>query len=75
MKAVDLVVNQKYWCGWASRFGWFVKIREFQWCGEKVRKAVFRDICDCIIECEIDSVEKWVLTCEEFKQITAPLAR
>lgn len=74
MKAVDLVVDQKYWCGWASRFARFVKIQKRTWCGEVSHVAVFRDVCDCLIECEIENIEKWVMTCDAFKRTTAPIA-
>lgn len=75
MKAMDLVVGQKYWCGWAHRFAWFEKIQKQVWCGEVSYKAVFRDVCDAYVECDVENVEKWVMTCEDFKRITAPLAR
>ncbi len=75
MKANELVIGQKYWCGWASRFARFVKIQKSVWCGKVSYKAVFRDVCDAIAECDIENVEKWVMTCEEFKRTTAPIAR
>jgi hypothetical protein len=55
-----LVVGKKYWCGWASRSAVFVKFQTSTWCGETSCKAVFRDICDCIIECDVKHVSKWV---------------
>lgn len=64
MKYNELVVGQKYWCGWASRFARFVKIQK-QVCGKTSYKAVFRDVCDAYVECDIESVEKWVMTPEE----------
>lgn len=60
MKAHELVVGNKYWCGWASRYARFVRIKESSWCGVVKRVAVFRDICDCIIECDVDHIDKWV---------------
>lgn len=60
MKANELVVGKKYWCGWASRYARFVRIQEHKWGGKVKRVAVFRDICDCYIECEVDYIEKWV---------------
>lgn len=42
MKANELVVGKKYWCGKTEKI------------------AVFRDICDCYIECNVEQVERWV---------------
>ena len=60
MKANELVVGKKYWCGWASRYARFVKIEKRIWCGEVSYKAVFRDVCDSYIECAVERVEKLV---------------
>ncbi len=60
MKANELVAGKKYWCGWASRYGWFVKIETRTWAGKTETKAVFQDICDVRIKCNVESVEKWV---------------
>lgn len=27
MKANELVVGKKYWCGWAGRSAWFVRLK------------------------------------------------
>ena len=34
MKANELVVGKKYWCGWASRSVWFVRFETHTWCGK-----------------------------------------
>lgn len=34
MKANELVVGKKYWCGWASRSAWFVRFETHTWCGK-----------------------------------------
>lgn len=60
MKANELVVGKKYWCGWASRSAWFVRFETHTWCGKTKKIAVFRDICDCYIECNVEQVERWV---------------
>lgn len=75
MKYTDLVVGQKYWCGWASRFAYFVKIQKQTWCVKTSYKAIFCDICDCFIECDIDNIKKWVITCEEFKYLKNSIAK
>lgn len=64
MKANELVVGEKYWCGWASRNARFVKIETHTWCGETEVNAVFRDVCGCYIECEVEYIEKWVRECK-----------
>lgn len=64
MKAVDLVVGQKYWCGWASRYARFVKFEKITLNGEFRIKAIFRDVCDCLIDCSAEQVEKWVIPCD-----------
>lgn len=43
MKANELVVGKKYWCGWASRSAWFVRFETHTWCGKTEKIAVFRD--------------------------------
>lgn len=60
MKANELVAGKKYWCGWASRIACFVRIETRTWCGVTENYAVFRDICDCFVECKAGNVEKWV---------------
>ena len=60
MKANELVVGKKYWCGWASRSAWFVRFETHTWCGKTEKIAVFRDVCDCYIECNVEQVERWV---------------
>lgn len=60
MKANELVVGKKYWCGWASRSARFVKIETHTWCGKTEVNAVFQDVCDARIECKAENVEKWV---------------
>ena len=60
MKATDLVVGKKYWCGWAHRQARFVKIRTKTRFGETSQVAVFQDICDCFIECDVEYIDKWV---------------
>lgn len=60
MKANELVVGKKYWCGWASRSAWFVRFKTHTWCGKTEKIAVFRDVCDCYIECNVEQVERWV---------------
>ena len=54
MKANELVVGKKYWCGWASRSAWFVRFETHTWCGKTEKIAVFRDVCDCYIECNVN---------------------
>ncbi len=68
MKYNELIVGKKYRCGFAHRQARFVKIQKQVWCGKVSCKAVFRDICDCIIECEIESVEKSVVPYEEYRK-------
>lgn len=58
MKYTELVQRQNYWCGWASRFARFE--------GIDGRTARFRDICNALVYCDVDSVEKWVITEEEY---------
>lgn len=60
MKANDLVVGKKYWCGWASRYARFVKFKMKIRGGTVSAVAVFRDICDCFIECEVENLDRWV---------------
>jgi hypothetical protein len=60
MKVNELVVGKKYWCEWASRYAWFVKIENHTWCEKTDTYAVFKDVCDCIIECKIENVERFV---------------
>lgn len=52
--------GKKYWCGWASRSAWFVRFETHTWCGKTEKIAVFRDVCDCYIECNVEQVERWV---------------
>lgn len=59
---MKLVKGRKYWCGWASRYAWFVRTdkRYNPITGETVLVHVFRDVCDCYIECEDKHIEQWV---------------
>lgn len=52
MKVKDLKKGIRYWCGWACRYAYFQEIRN----GE----AIFTDICDAIITCKLEYIEKWV---------------
>lgn len=52
MKSENLKKGVKYWCGWASRYGYFKEIRN--------RKAIFLDLCDVPIECELELLDRWV---------------
>ena len=61
MKANDLVVGKNYWCGWASRYGRFVRIENVTRCGSTESYAVFRDDIGCAIECKVEAVEHWVV--------------
>lgn len=61
MKANELKVNKKYWCEWASRNATFVKLETRTWCGKTETYAIFKDVCDCIIKCKIENVEKLVI--------------
>ena len=60
MKATDLVVGKIYWCGWASCHARFVRIKKHTWCGKTSLVAVFRDVCDCLIECDVEYLDRWV---------------
>ena len=59
MKANELVVGKNYWCGWASRYGRFVRIENVTRCGSTESYAVFRDDIGCAIECKVEAVEHW----------------
>lgn len=61
MKANELVVGKNYWCGWASRYGRFVRIENVTRCGSTESYAVFRDDIGCAIECKVEAVEHWVV--------------
>lgn len=61
MKANELVVGKNYWCGWASRYGRFVRIENVTRCGSTESYAVFRDDIGCAIECKVEAVERWVV--------------
>lgn len=61
MKANELVVGKNYWCGWASRYGRFVRIENVTRCGSTESYAVFRDDIGCAIECKVENVEHWVV--------------
>lgn len=61
MKANELVVGKNYWCGWASRYGRFVRIENVTRCGSTEIYAVFRDDIGCAIECKVEAVEHWVV--------------
>ena len=61
MKANELVVGKEYWCGWASRYGRFVRIENVTRCGSTESYAVFRDDIGCAIECKVENVEHWVV--------------
>lgn len=61
MKANELVVGKNYWCGWASRYGRFVRIENVTICGSTESYAVFRDDIGCAIECKVEAVEHWVV--------------
>ena len=61
MKANELVVGKNYWCGWASRYGRFVRIENVPRCGSTESYAVFRDDIGCAIECKVEAVEHWVV--------------
>ena len=61
MKANELVVGKNYWCGWASRYGRFVRIENVTRCGSTESYAVFRDDIGCAIECKVEAVEHWVI--------------
>ena len=45
---------------WAGRSAWFVRFETHTWCGKTEEIAVFRDVCDCYIECNVEQVERWV---------------
>lgn len=61
MKANELVVGKNYWCGWARRYGRFVRIENVTRCGSTESYAVFRDDIGCAIECKVEAVEHWVV--------------
>lgn len=61
MKANEFVVGKNYWCGWASRYGRFVRIENVTRCGSTESYAVFRDDIGCAIECKVEAVEHWVV--------------
>ena len=61
MKANELVVGKNYWCGWASRYGRFVRIENVTRCGSTESYGVFRDDIGCAIECKVEAVEHWVV--------------
>ena len=61
MKANELVVGKNYWCGWASRYGRFVRIENVTRCGSTESYAIFRDDIGCAIECKVEAVEHWVV--------------
>lgn len=61
MKANELVVGKNYWCGWASRYGRFVRIENVTRCGSTESYAVFHDDIGCAIECKVEAVEHWVV--------------
>lgn len=61
MKANELVVGKNYLCGWASRYGRFVRIENVTRCGSTESYAVFRDDIGCAIECKVEAVEHWVV--------------
>lgn len=61
MKANELVVGKNYWCGWASRYGRFVRIENVTRCGSTESYAVFRDDIGCAIEYKVEAVEHWVV--------------
>ena len=61
MKANELDVGKNYWCGWASRYGRFVRIENVTRCGSTESYAVFRDDIGCAIECKVEAVEHWVV--------------
>lgn len=61
MKANELVVGKNYWCGWASRYGRYVRIENVTRCGSTESYAVFRDDIGCAIECKVEAVEHWVV--------------
>lgn len=61
MKVNELVVGKNYWCGWASRYGRFVRIENVTRCGSTESYAVFRDDIGCAIECKVEAVEHWVV--------------
>ena len=61
MTANELVVGKNYWCGWASRYGRFVRIENVTRCGSTESYAVFRDDIGCAIECKVEAVEHWVV--------------
>lgn len=61
MKANELVVGKNYWCGWASRYGRFVRIENVTRCGSTESYAVFRDDIGCAIECKVEAVEHRVV--------------
>ena len=61
MKANELVVGKYYWCGWASRYGRFVRIENVTRWGSTESYAVFRDDIGCAIECKVENVEHWVV--------------
>lgn len=61
MKANELVVGKNYWCGWASRYGRFVRIENVTRCGSTESYTVFRDDIGCAIECKVEAVEHWVV--------------
>lgn len=42
MKANELVVGKKYWCGWASRSAWFVRFETHTWCGKLKNRSLPR---------------------------------
>lgn len=61
MKVNELKVNKKYWCVWASRNARFIKLETRTRCGKTETYAVFKDVCDCVIECKVENVERLVV--------------
>ena len=54
--------GKRYWCGWASRYAVYTRtIEKYNpITGGKDIVHQFRDVCDCLIECEEQNIEKWV---------------
>ena len=59
---MELIKDKRYWCVWAHRYGWYVgAVSKRNWkTGEREIVHQFRDVCDCLIECEEQHIEKWV---------------
>lgn len=59
---MKLIKGQKYWCGWASRYAYYVKPynRYNTIKGEREFIHKFSDVCGQTIECDDRYIAKWV---------------